>query len=345
MKTITMADIAPLCGIPYPAAGRNSVNIRCPKCDRPGGRKHLHIDFAKNVFRCPKCNWNGGIFDLFSQYTGVPRESARESIYNLLDSGVQASRERWIPSRNTELPIAPLEVRHQTYSALLSLLELTPDHYENLRKRGLSEEVIYRNQYKSTLAYGFSAIAKKLLDDGFQLAGVPGFYQKADGNWALAESNRGFYIPVRTRDGAIQGLQIRLDKAVKRKYRWLSSAEFNHGTPASVFCHVAGPEQHTMILTEGPLKADVIYHLSGDSVIAVPGVTSLHHLQPLLLDLQKRGLEKVMTAYDMDLLDNPNVKEANIRLGEMLNSLGIDWGLYYWPREYKGLDDYLLSVN
>ena len=43
----------------------------------------------------------------------------------------------------------PLEKRHQIYSEMLDYLTLLPKHKENLLERGLSEERIERNQYRS----------------------------------------------------------------------------------------------------------------------------------------------------------------------------------------------------
>ena len=44
-------------------------------------------------------------------------------------------------------PIRPLHERSQIYLQMLSLLELEPRHYENLRRRGLSDDMIRGNMY------------------------------------------------------------------------------------------------------------------------------------------------------------------------------------------------------
>ena len=130
---------------------------------------------------------------------------------------------------------------------------------------------------------GHTAIAKQLLDQGcYYLAGVPGFFRTEDGNWALTGLPRGILIPVRNVCGQIQGLQLRKDNSVKRKFRWVSSMGGKDGCGAECWTHLAGPATETLILTEGPMKADVIHALTGLSVLAVPGVNGLSQLSETL---------------------------------------------------------------
>ena len=71
-----------------------------------------------------------------------------------------------------------------------------------------------------------------------------------------------------------------------------------------------GNPKPTVLLTEGPLKADVIHYITGQTVIAVPGVNSLKHLKETLEYLQSQGTTKVMTCFDMDYLKNPHVRDG-----------------------------------
>lgn len=47
------------------------------------------------------------------------------------------------------------------------------------------------------------------------------------------------------------------------------------------------------------MKADVIYALTGQTVLAVPGVNSLNHLKATLKYLKENGTKQIMTAFDM----------------------------------------------
>ena len=95
------------------------------------------------------------------------------------------------------------------------------------------------------------------------------------------------------------------------------------------------------MLTEGPMKADVIHNLTGQTVVAVPGVSSLTHLERMLTYLREMGTTKIMTAFDMDFLSNPNVQNGYNNLVGMLSSMGFVYGTYLWDPQYKGLDDYI----
>ncbi len=347
MEKIRMTDVVSLLGLPMPSGGKSSFYVQCPCCDDSPRNRHLNVNLKKEVFRCPKCGVHGGMFDLYSLYTGIPRNEARNAIMDkVFPSGKPVIQKRnAVPKpMNVECPLADIEVRHATYTALLSLLSLANDHITNLKNRGLTDDDIKRLGYKTTPVFGMSAIATQLLDKGFTLAGVPGFYTDENDHWVFVQEQRGILIPVRDRHGRIQGLQIRRDNTEKRKFRWVSSVERKLGCGGASWVHIAGPIRPTMLLTEGPMKADVIYALSGLSVIAVPGVNALKTLTPVLEDLKADGLTTIKTAFDMDLLCNFHVKDGYNALLQLLNDLDFKYGTYLWNPYYKGLDDYIYHI-
>lgn len=227
------------------------------------------------------------------------------------------------------------------YAALLGKLSLASDHRENLLSRGLTEELIRDYGYKTMPVVGFSALAKQLQSEGYYLGGVPGFYHTKEGAWTFIHERRGILIPARDQDGKIQGLQIRLDNVKKGKFRWISSIGKQDGCKAEGWTHLKGEPTQTVLLTEGPLKADVINHITGLTVIAVPGVNSLKHLQSTLEYLQSQGTTKIMTCFDMDYLKNPHVRDGYYNLANILAGVGIEYGTYLWDPQFKGLDDYV----
>lgn len=337
MELFHMVDVIPLLGLPTPPAGKNSFNLPCPCCDdKPKGR-HLNINLRKDVFRCPRCGFSGGVLDLYAFYAKIPREKVLEE---LLDRKGQTLYPRQPLPEVEENPLTGVEERHATYTALLQNLTLASDHRENLRSRGLSPEEIHRLGYKTTPVLGFSSLAKRLREKGLYLAGVPGFYKKQS-QWTLKIPGRGILIPVRDIQGQIQGLQVRLDNVEKRKFRWLSSNGLEEGCGAKTWVHLAGEPRPLVLLTEGPMKADVIHFLTGQTVLAVAGVNSLSQLQPILKELRAAGMEKIMTAFDMDYLTNPHVRAGQENLSALLAELGIPHGTYLWDPRYKGLDDYI----
>ena len=207
-------------------------------------------------------------------------------------------------------------------------------------ERGLNDEVIQQNLYRTTPAGGYEAIAKQLLLEGHYLAGVPGFYRK-EGIWTYCGTRRGILLPVRDYFGRIQGIKVRLDNVARRKFRWLSTAEMPDGCKAEAWAHVAGDAQDTILLIEGPLKADIVHYLTGMTLVAVSGVGSLTHLQQTLTVMQEQGVRKVMTAFDMDMMTNCHVQKDFRKLAAMLQEMGFQFGTYLWDTRFKGLDDYV----
>ena len=353
MVEIHITDIIPLIGIPDPPNGRPVYNISCPCCDDNPRKKHLNINLNKDVFCCPRCHFSGGVFDLYSYYSGVDRKHAREVLMEKLglkDSGPSYEGSNQKQERRTitrpilqeiELPLTDIDARHETYAALLGKLSLASDHRENLLSRGLTDEQIRTFGYKTMPVVGFSALAKQLQAEGYYLGGVPGFYHTKEGAWTFVQERRGILIPARDQDGKIQGLQIRLDKIKKGKFRWISSIGKQDGCKAEGWTHMIGNPKPTVLLTEGPLKADVIHYITGQTVIAVPGVNSLKHLKETLEYLQSQGTTKVMTCFDMDYLKNPHVRDGYYNLANILAEVGIEYGTYLWDPQFKGLDDYV----
>ena len=188
---------------------------------------------------------------------------------------------------------------------------------------------------------GMNSIARQLQSDGLYLAGVPGFYRNDKDEWTFVNDNRGILIPVRDEEGRMQGLQIRLDNTEKRKFRWMSSTDRKDGCRAEGWTHFSGEPSDMLVLTEGPMKADVINALTGWTVVAVPGVNALKKLKASLETLKAKGLKRVQTAFDMDLLTNPNVKNGFEELLALLDEMDFTFSTYLWDPRYKGLDDYL----
>ena len=187
-------------------------------------------------------------------------------------------------------------------------------------------------------------MAKQIQSNGYNLIGVPGFYTDSGGQWTFISIWRGILVPVRDIKGRIQGLQVRRDNHNKRKYRWVSSAEIDggaNGCGAEGWIHLAGPVRERILLIEGPMKADIVHHLTGQTVLAIPGVNSLRHLEKALTELIGLGVRHITTAFDMDFLRNPHVQSGYAELVNLLGRMDLKFGTYLWHPDYNGLDDYI----
>lgn len=247
----------------------------------------------------------------------------------------------------TEREPSDLSVRHDTYHDMLMHLQLSPKHRADLLARGLSEERIERNMYRSMPdSQSARRILAGMLSDFYNLEGIPGFYVDR-GRWNIA-GRPGLLIPCRDKSGRIQGLQIRLDAETNpaRKYRWLSSRGKSHGTRSRSYVHVTGNlSARTAYLTEGGLKGDVASFLDNDALfLCFAGVTATEGLKEVIPSM--KNIEEVVVAMDMDKLMNWRVQRAMENLMELLRGLpGIRIRLMNWNVSFKGVDDFYKARN
>lgn len=202
-QKIPIVDVARRCGLVLDTQTllRSEVEASCPFCgDHGKGKYHLSLNTETDQFRCNLCGVTGNSVTLYARLHNVDN---RQAFRELGASGkVYPFPTQPIP-QNTEREPKPLAERHAVYEEMLSFLTLTERHRENLLERGLSDERIEKNCYRSMPE---TPAARRLLAKliGFQhnLLGIPGFYSRYDA-WTVAGPN-GFLIPVRSKDGLIQ---------------------------------------------------------------------------------------------------------------------------------------------
>lgn len=292
-------------------------------------------------YRCNLCGASGNSVSLYARLHGLTN---KEAYMELSRGGNVYPMPQQPSSQNTEPQPKPLAQRHEVYMDMLSLLTLSAEHRENLRERGLFDDRIDQNQYRSMpqTSEGRKLLAALLRDTGHDLQGIPGF-RTSYGEWTLSGPN-GFLIPVRDKDGLIQGMKIRLDEGEPgRKYRWLSSRNAPNGTRSYSWTHVTGnTASKRAYITEGPLKGDVASYLDNDALfVCIGGVFALHGLKDTLISL---GVTEVVEAMDMDQMSNPQVRRAILAIRQEVQGIrGIRYSKYVWNPAYKGIDDYYLS--
>lgn len=302
----------------------------------------MSLNTLTDQYRCNLCGARGNSVSLFARVKGV---SNKEAYLELREAGkVYPMPIQPTPQTQERQPLA-LEVRHQIYSEMLDYLTLLPKHRENLLERGLSEARIEQNQYRSMpeTERGRRLLASLLRAGGHDLLGLPGF-RTYYGEWTLSGPN-GFLIPVRDKDGMIQGMKIRLDQeeTPARKYRWLSSRSLPNGTRSYSWVHITGDtSSKRAFLTEGPLKGDVASFLANDALfVCIGGVNALGGLTDALRSL---GVREVVEAMDMDQNTNQQVRGAILAIRREVQKIrGIRYSKYTWNPAYKGVDDYFLS--
>lgn len=365
VELATMPEVLVHFGLIQPSERRAAIIILCPFCgkEHKRQRKTMSVLLAEGVFNCPRCGEHGGIMDMYRNLAGLSdnmdnKEVFKHFLKNCRGCGENATPalKHALPKPAPEKPMAPIEQRHAVYSAMLESLVLYREHKEDLLRRGLSEKAIEIAGYKSVPKGIGCAVATDLIKRGFSLDGIPGFYKGTHG-WNMVSYGEGFFVPTRDSEGRIQLMQVRLNKEFVEKglpkYLTMSTdpqaarqdgaLKYPGGTKSKALPHVrtgkAGGEK--IIITEGPLKADVITHITGISTIGVLGVKNISTLPKILKTFRRGGCKKAYVAYDMDALVNPHVKEAEKQVIRMAVSAGLVCSRLVWESG-KGLDDYLL---
>ena len=304
-------DVQELMGLQPVRSHAEDSDFNCIFC---GGKGKMNINYRKNVYGCVKCGAGGGMLGLYASYYNLTAREAYDEICEKLILKEPAKAAEFIAWEDMEKAV-PESIRasedeiHHTYSMLLSHLTLSKKHLEDLTRRGLTEEQIRHEEYRSTPVFGLKKLTETLLEEG-----VPGFYQDKNGQWTLNFHNRnsGFLIPVRTIDGKIQGMQIRADEVIEdRKYVWFSSGGRNMGTSSGSPVHIIGDtDADEVYVTEGPLKGTIAHYMTGKTFLCVAGVTQYRKMPEILKALKQRKLARVSEAYDMDKLIHCGVRPA-----------------------------------
>ncbi len=338
-----------------------SFDVDCPFCGRQG---KMNINTRKNTYRCNVCDdgskssvSSGGMLNLYANVIGgMDLSEAYREICEQLGIGGHSSgrqqhlREVWTcePTKKTpDIPqsdLASIDVRHQTYSYLFSLLTLEPQHKEMLLRRGLTEEQIRRYGYKSTPVLGFTRLAAAVMERGCTVSGVPGFYVNTDGEWTMNFQAKctGFLVPVLDIEGRIQAAQIRLDHPIgKCKYIWFSSSERVLGTGSgSPVYFVGNPHAKVITFTEGGLKGTITHCLTGETLICNAGASQSENIIRLFPQLKANGVEEILSGYDMDLVTNEHVRRGCVKILSAAREYGFRARRRQWDPVNKGIDDH-----
>jgi hypothetical protein len=246
-----------------------------------------------------------------------------------------------------EAPRADADLRHRAYSALLARLTLSKPHAEALRRRGLNDAEIDRRGYRTLPVQGRGRLALDLREEfGEALLSVPGFVRKqGEGGrpYVSIAGAAGVLVPVRDTAGRVAALLVRRDDVSggRQRYSYLSSAKSGGpgpGAPAHVPLGSAGPAEVVRV-TEGALKADVAFALSGLPTIGCAGLS----WGPALGLLRELGCRTVRLAFDADATEKPGVARALGACAGAAADAGLAVELERWPAEQKGVDDALAA--
>ncbi len=286
-------------------------------------------------------------------------QTARNGAYlhRLIEtSGAPLPQMPTAPAAARKVNVADEARRHTVYTALLRELQLSQADRASLRARGLNDEVIEREQFRSTPTRDEADRITRRLAQDFDLTGVAGFYRE-HGTPRLVWTDTGFIIPARDQHARISALMYRRTHARKDedfgKYIWISSAEDRNGKPREAGASSGAPSNYAnshmmkdareLTISEGILKSKVAAHLLNQPVVGnAPSCFGERFAADLKRDFPQ--LRTIFVGFDMDFKKNESVKSALFRLVEQLEQARFDVRIRTWPDKWKGLDDFLLAI-
>ncbi len=319
-----IADVARIHGLDILRETGGETQCVCPFCgDKRGKFSYiLNKGGKENMYHCFKCGASGTAVDLHIELSDrnfdMEDDRYKAAIKDIFEAINGDTALMSYHSRTKELiASAPLETQRasdrvisETYYALLRLCKLNPEHKKDLIRRGLDEVSIKRFRFKST-PKDPKEVCRILIARGYTLEGVPGFYLDDENHWTFSIAGGGYFCPsFDAETNYITGFQIRVDNPKRdAKYLWFSSAGKNKGvTSGSRATYLIGREDKCVLVTEGILKATVIYTLLNGSitVIGVPGISNLKCLDPYL---SKYSSACIVEAFDMDKMITEDMKD------------------------------------
>lgn len=266
MVEITMFELLDRLGLEYTTRGYLYV---CPFC---GHKKSLRANNDKGMWICPKCKpkSSGRVLHFYARYVcgmnEIPsgtteRGKLSKELQEFMGYSTEQIAAKPIPKPKenpNRIPLAPDEKLNSVYSAMadLPVLKLSKDHRKELLARGLTEEAIDANGYR-TMPVDFPnpapyvdlyqqeggdktrqiifdgwrypvkciqlglMIAASLIGKGLDLSGVPGFYKFGE-SWCFWV-NPGIMIPTRNLKGQIVVWQVRRKVTRKKDPKYVTN--------------------------------------------------------------------------------------------------------------------------
>lgn len=272
-----------------------------------------------------------------------------------------ATRALCLRAAKLRSPLAPIEVRDYVYNSLIRLSPATRYRSALISSaKGLLARGGGRDSYNR---YGGlpadwedrERLCRLLLQEtsawyhtADSLRGVPGFWKDARGYHLWKEVERRaprLLISVRDGHARSQACQMRLPFLTKGRLRycWFSSYGLPHGTSSGSPLHFNFnpsdlPDDATIVIVEGALKADVLSALRPELyIVATAGVSADH---AALIDLT-RGW-RALIAFDQDYHYNEAVC---LRLAALIarrlesEETLMTTHIAAWDREVKGIDN------
>ena len=232
----------------------DNIYVRCPFCNSLNSSMKLSI--SNNSYICKNCGESGYAVGLYAKCNYITTKQA----YIQLVNHASDMKTKYKSSIITNTKKSEDEI-DEIYQYFLKQLNLSDEHKIRLNKLGFSTEYINEIGFK-TIPISEKikvSICRKLISDGFELCGIPGFYQDNKFRWTFS-SHKGILIPVYN-NAKISSLRILLDDAYNADTTniWFSSGNKLNGSKINNNIMLLLPEENKIqFLNDNKNKRDII---------------------------------------------------------------------------------------
>ena len=253
----------------------NEYKAICPFCGYNKNIKvpTLSLNSETNKYCCSRCGAGGYSISLYAR---IRKLSNREAYKELLDR--ECYSQNGVLTKITPINLlADIHLRDSVYRDLLSMLKLDSQHRNYLRRIGLLDVSIKDNLYRTVPNdYIKRRLISNILSKKYNLAGVPGFFQEEDFQWCFSKY-RGFFVPVLSNEGLIEGLSIHLNKTFNNTEDiWFSSYGKINGTATKNYIIKSNITNNTtnVILTDNFILGHLIKDALNLPVISFQNISN-----------------------------------------------------------------------
>ena len=247
----------------------------CPFCGYNKNSKipTLSLNAETNKYCCSRCGAGGYSIGLYAR---MKKLSNQEAYRELLDRECYSQNRVAVEISPINL-LVDIQLRDKVYRDLLNMLKLEGQHKNYLRSLGLLNSSIEDNLYRTVPKnYIKRRLISHILSKKYNLAGIPGFFQEEDFKWCFSKY-RGFFVPVLSDDGLIQGLSIHLDKPFNNTEDiWFSSSNKINGTSSKNYIMKSNitPNTSSVILTDNFILGHLIKDALNLPVISFQNISN-----------------------------------------------------------------------
>ena len=230
----------------------DTIYVNCPFCYSKNGDMKLNI--LNNSYVCKKCEAKGYAIGLYAKLKYI---SNKDAFKELISQEPKIDFQYNPIINNNRKNEDELDI---VYRELLRNLKLEDWHYKKLLSYGFTDDDIKNIGFK-TIPLNENTkieICRRLIKNGYQLQGTPGFYQNANFKWTF-KSHEGIFVPV-INNNSIIGLRIHLDKKYNANTTdiWFSSKNEYNGSKAKNEFMILRPEVYNIQLLNKERQQDII---------------------------------------------------------------------------------------